>query len=146
MKIIVDGDSCPVKDIILKISSEYNIGVTFFVSINHIVDLRGLGEVIYVDNISQEVDIKIANFCESGDIVVTNDYGLASLVISKGCKAISPRGIIFSKENIDLYLFNRHVSLQIRKDGHKTKGPKKRSREDDNKFKEGLIKLVENNK
>ncbi|WP_425446092.1 YaiI/YqxD family protein [Dethiothermospora halolimnae] len=143
MKIIVDGDACPVKDIILQISKEYSISTVFIVSINHILSANDGIEIKYCDNYSQSVDIEIVNTVSKGDIVVTNDYGLASLVISKNCYCISPKGNIFNKDNIDNYLLRRHISMIERKKGTKTKGPKKRNKQDDIRFKEGLIKLIE---
>ncbi len=144
MRILVDGDSCSVKDIILNTSKEYNINVIIFASINHIMNFDNNVHINYVDSYSQAVDIKIANAAHLGDIVVTNDYGLASLVLEKGCLCISDRGQIFDKDNIDSFLLSRHLSMQARKEGLRLKGSSKRNSSDDDKFRKGLIKLVEN--
>lgn len=144
MRILVDGDSCSVKDIILHTSERYRIKVIVFASINHIMNLEGDVEIKYVDSYDQAVDIEIVNIARKGDIIVTNDYGLASLVIEKGCFCISNRGQIFDKNNIDGFLLNRHLFLQARKEGLRVKGPSKRSNYDDEKFRKGLIKIVEN--
>lgn len=146
MKILVDGDSCSVKDIILQTSKSYCIKVIIFASINHFMNLDDDVEIKYVDSYSQAVDIEIANLSSSGDIVITNDYGLASLVIEKGCFCISNRGQIFNKDNIDGFLLSRHISLQARKEGMRVKGPSKKNNHDDDKFRKGLIKLIENNR
>lgn len=146
MKILVDGDSCSVKDIILKISRKFDIKVVFLVSINHILELGDQAEVIYVDNYSQAVDIQIANMSCKGDIVVTNDYGLASLVIERGSYCISNRGHIFDKGNIDRFLINRHITMRAKKEGQRIRGPRKKKVVDDENFMNGLIKLILNKK
>lgn len=142
MRILVDGDSCSVKYIVLKASKKYNINVIIFASINHIMNLDDNVRINYVDSYSQAVDIEIANRANLGDIVVTNDYGLASLVLEKGCFCISNRGQIFNKNNIDSFLLNRHLSMQARKEGLRVKGSSKRNSSDDDKFRKGLIKLI----
>lgn len=144
MRIIVDGDSCAVKDIILEVSQDYNIEVVFFTSINHITNYGKRAKVFYVDSYSQAVDIKIVNYMKKGDIIVTNDYGLASLVIGNGNYCISNRGQIFDKENIDRFLLNRHINMHEKKKGQRIKGPRKRHNDDDEKFRQGLIKLIKN--
>lgn len=144
MRILVDGDSCSVKDIILHTAERYHIKVIVFASINHIMNLEGDVEIKYVDSYDQAVDIEIANIAKRGDIVITNDYGLASLVIEKECFCISNRGQIFDKHNIDGFLFNRHLFQQARKEGVRVKGPTKRSNYDDERFRKGLIKIVKN--
>ncbi|EOC99888.1 YaiI/YqxD family protein [Caldisalinibacter kiritimatiensis] len=143
MKILVDGDSCPVKNIITKVAKHYNVHVVFVASIDHIIDNNELLEVIYVDSDTQAADMEIVNRLEQGDIVATNDYGLASIVIQKKGYCISFSGHFFTEKNIDIYLMKRHVSMKLRKGGYKTKGSKKRRKEDDIRFRENLIKLIE---
>lgn len=143
MKILVDGDSCSVKNIILEVALEYDIKVIFFSSINHLIDVSDLAEVLYVDSYSQAVDIKIANMLRKDDIVVTNDYGLASLAVEKESFCISNRGQIFNKENIDRFLLNRHITMEAKKKKQRIRGPRKRHADDDKNFKKGLIKLIQ---
>ncbi|MTI49425.1 MAG: YaiI/YqxD family protein [Firmicutes bacterium] len=143
MKILVDGDACSVKKIIITVARKYDIEVLIFASINHSINTENYAKVIYVDDYSQAVDIKIANMLDKGDIVVTNDYGLASLVVSNKSYCISNRGQIFTNENINRFLLNRHITMDAKKRGHRIKGPRKRHMEDDKKFRSGLIKLIE---
>jgi len=127
MVILVDADSCPVKEILLEIGEKYNIRVIFLASINHNIEVNKFGEVKIVDAYNQGVDIELANLASNRDIVVTNDYGLASIVLGKGCFVISASGYIFTKENIDSLLLSRHISMKLRKSGYRVKGPRKRN-------------------
>ncbi|MTI66010.1 MAG: YaiI/YqxD family protein [Firmicutes bacterium] len=143
MKILVDADSCPVKDIIIELGVEYNLEVYFVTNINHILEVGDKANTIIVDNHSQAADIAIINKAEQGDIVITNDYGLASMALSKKCFSISARGYIYNNKNINNLLNTRHITMKLRKSNKcKIKGPRKRKSADDNKFKKNLELLI----
>jgi uncharacterized protein YaiI (UPF0178 family) len=144
MRILVDGDACPVKHLIEKTAARYGVGVVFFHSTCHCSSdsENAAVEKIMVDNESQAVDMAIINKTAEGDIVVTGDFGLASLVLGKKAKAISFNGMIFDESNIDRLLFERHVSGVIRRSGRRTKGPAKRTGNDDKNFEESLRFLI----
>ena len=76
------------------------------------------------------------------DIVVTQDYGLAAMAIGKGAKAVNQNGLIFTNANIDRLLMERHIGQKIRRSGGKTKGPAKRTKEDDTRFEMAFEKLL----
>lgn len=99
-------------------------------------------EIITVDDGFQRVDMVIVNKVKPGDIVVTGDYGLAALVLGKGCYAISPRGRIFTVDKIDNLLMIRHLNTKILKGGGRIKGPPKIKRACKKKFEHNLIKLI----
>jgi hypothetical protein len=142
-RIIIDGDSCPVLKIIEDVSKEYNIKAIVFCSYAHVPNKRFDMEYKIVDSAPQSVDMTIMNHVKRDDIIVTQDYGLASLVLSKGARAISPNGNIYLNEQIDLLLYDRHLNSEIRRAGGRTKGPRKRNELDNAKFKKNLIKLIE---
>ena len=71
---------------------------------------------------------------QSGDIVITQDYGLAAMVLSKGGKAITQNGMIISDSNLGLLLTTRYESKKARMSGAHLKGPKKRSAQNDEEF------------
>lgn len=135
MKILVDADACPVKDIITEIGKTYNIQVLMFIDTSHIL-CDNYCEIITVDKGKDSVDIHLINKVEKGDIVVTQDYGLASLVLGKKAYAINQNGLIYTNDNIDKLLFERHLGQKSRKAGLKTKNIRKRTLDDDKKFKE----------
>lgn len=143
MKILVDADACPVKNIIVKCAKQKSLEVIMFIDTSHIID-DGYSRVITVDKARDSVDIALINYCMKEDIVVTQDYGVAAMALSKGAYCINQNGMIYSNNNIDKLLFERHISQKIRRSGKNTKGPKKRSKDDDIKFEEAFIKLLEN--
>lgn len=141
MKIIIDGDACPSKNIIEKAAKEYEIDLLIFCSIDHMIT-SDYAEVRYVDKGSQMVDMKVANEAKKNDIVITQDYGVAAMVLPRGVFAIGPKGNIYSNENIDTLLLQRHLSAKARRAGQKTTNPKKRIKEDDEKLYHNLVKLI----
>lgn len=143
MKIIVDADACPVKAEILAVGKERNIPITFIMSMCHVSHGDTGAEVIVVDSLPQAVDMMIVNIVKQGEIVVTQDYGLAALVLGKKAKALSPHGKIFTTRNIDYLLEQRHFSAKIRRAGGKTKGARAFTEEDRVKFITSLIQLLE---
>lgn len=143
MKILVDADACPVKDIIIAVGNERSIPVEMVASFNHKIKGGPGVSVIITDTGPDAADYIIANRVEGEDIVVTQDFGLAALTLGKRGKALSPRGLIFTGENINSLLMQRHVSAKIRRSGGKTKGPSPFCREDRDNFLKSLLKLLE---
>jgi uncharacterized protein len=89
----------------------------------------------------QEADMKIMNLTEAGDIVVTGDGGLAAIALGKGARCLSPMGREFQREKIGFLLEEREIKAKFRRGGGRTKGPKKRTSEDDRQF-EALLKKI----
>ncbi len=142
MKILIDADGCPVVDISIKISKVYSIPIIIMCDTSHIINKVGV-ETIVLSKGSDSVDFALVNKVNKGDIIVTQDYGLAAMVLSKGGYPINQNGMIYTNENIDQLLFTRHVSKKNRNAGHRTKGPRKRTKDDDIKFEKNLISLIE---
>lgn len=140
MKILIDGDGCPVIDITIDVAKKFNIEVIIMCDTSHLIKKEGV-EVIVISKGIDSVDFALLNKVNKGDVVVTQDYGLASMVLSKGGLAINQNGLIYNDNNIDQLLISRHISKQIRKSGGRTKGPKKRKVDNDIKFKENLIEI-----
>lgn len=143
MKIFVDADACPVKEAIVDIAEEKQVEVVFIVSVAGYFERGWNVQKIMVDSLPQAVDIAIVNRVEAGDVVVTQDYGLASLVLGKHGKAISPSGYFFHESNIDTLLLRRHINHEARKAGVRVKGPKKRSSEDEIRFYKNFSRLLD---
>jgi uncharacterized protein YaiI (UPF0178 family) len=137
MKILVDADACPVKKNIIKVAKKYDLLVYMFVDTSHIIN-DGYSRVITVDKSRDSVDIALANMVEKGDIVVTQDYGVAAMVLPKGVKVIDQNGRLYTNENIDKLLFERFLGQKVRRAGARTSGPRKRTKEDDIYFEEAL--------
>lgn len=143
MKIYVDADACPVTSIVEKTAKKYKIPVVLLCDTNHILK-SDYSEICIIGAGSDAVDIALINKCEIGDIVVTQDYGVAALALGKKAYAIHQSGKIFTDDNIDGLLLDRHLAkkLRISKSKHHIKGPKKRTKDDDKKFEESLLKLI----
>lgn len=141
MKVIVDADACPVKSIIEKVSRSYNIDVIMVSNYHHQIE-SDYAKVVVVDGSSQAADMVIANYTRPGDIVVTQDYGLAALILAKQTNAIHPQGNIYSQENIDGLLMQRYVNQKARQANKRTAGPRKRTSLDDKNFEQQFEKLI----
>jgi uncharacterized protein YaiI (UPF0178 family) len=108
---------------------------------SHEID-DGYSTVITVDKARDSVDIALINRVKSGDIVVSQDYGVAAMALGKGVKALNQNGMIYTDNNIDKLLFERHLGQKVRKAGGKMTNARKRTREDDEKFRKAFIELV----
>jgi uncharacterized protein YaiI (UPF0178 family) len=140
-RILVDADACPVKDIILRMAKQRNIPVTMVIDTSHELD-DGYSTVITVDKGSDSADYAITNMATCHDIIVTQDYGLAAMVLAKGASAVDQNGMVYTSENIDSLLERRYIGQKIRRGGGRTKGPKKRTREDDERFEAALGRML----
>lgn len=133
MKIIIDADACPVVDIAVGIAKERNLECILVCDNTHFIQKDG-AETVIVDKGADSADCKIANLTEKRDVVITQDYGLAALVLGKGGKALNQNGLIYSDTNIENLLFTRFIGKKERMAGNRTKGPKKRTAQDDVDF------------
>lgn len=142
MQILVDADACPVKEIIIKNARKYGIPVTMIIDTSHQL-FDNYSTIITVDKARDSVDIKLINLVKNGDIVVTQDYGVAAMGLAKGARALNQNGLIYSENNIDRLLFERHLGQKVRRAGGRTGGIRKRTKENDEDFEKALIKLIQ---
>lgn len=144
MKIYVDADACPVVKQTEKIAKKYNIPVVLICDTNHILN-SDYSDVIIADAGADSVDIVLVNKCGKGDIVVSQDYGVAAMALGKGAYPIHQSGKWYTNENIESMLMQRHISKAIRRSKNKVhiKGPKKRTEEDNERYEQSLEKLVD---
>lgn len=143
MHIFVDADACPVVGIVEEIAGKYNIPVTLLCDTNHVLHSES-SKVIVVGAGADAVDYKLISICHRGDIVVSQDYGVAAMALGKGAYAIHQSGKWYTNENIDQMLMERHLNKKARRSSHKNyvKGPRKRTSEDDERFIRSFEKLV----
>ena len=143
MHIYIDADACPVVGIVENISIKYNIPVTLLCDTNHVLT-SDYSEVIVVGAGADAVDYKLISICHRGDIVVTQDYGVAAMALGKGAFAIHQSGKWYTNENIDQMLMERHLNKKARRASSRNhiKGPRKRTDEDDQRFAESFEKLL----
>jgi len=139
--ILVDADACPVRRLVVASARRRGLPVVFVCDWRHVVD-EGYGAVVSVDPGADSADFALANRARSGDIVVTQDYGLAALCLGKGARPIHPSGLVFTHDNIEGLLAERHHAKKVRRAGGRTRGPKKRTAEDDDRFAAALERLL----
>lgn len=143
-RIYVDADACPVVGIVEKLVGKYGIPVTLLCDTNHVL-VSDYSEVKVIGAGADAVDYALIGLCQKGDIVVTQDYGVAAMALGKGAYAIHQSGKWYTNENIDRMLMERHLAKKARRVTKKNhlKGPKKRSREDDEHFENALDLLIQ---
>lgn len=143
MQILIDADACPVIQIAEKVAIKYNIPVTLICDTNHILN-SDYSEVIVVSAGADAVDYRLINICHKGDIVITQNYGVAAMALAKGAYSIHQSGRWYTNENIDQMLMERYINKKARRTSAKNhiKGPRKRTEEDDKRFAESFEKIV----
>lgn len=142
MRIYIDADACPVTRIAERIAGKYAIPVTLLCDTNHLLTSE-YSDIRIVGAGSDAVDIALINLCRREDIVITQDYGLAALVLGKGARAIHQSGRWYTNDNIEGLLMERHLTAKVRRGGrHHLKGPAKRTEEDDRHFAESFERLI----
>ena len=147
MKILVDADACPVVPIVEKIASRYKIPVILYCDRNHVL-FSDYSKIVTVESGRDAVDFEIVKECCKEDIVVTQDYGVAAMILGKGACGIHQNGKIYTNDNIDRMLFERHMAKKVRrnKKAGRLKGPSKRTEEDDRHFADALQQMLIKNK
>ena len=142
MKVLVDADACPVTDIAVSLCREYNIPCILLCDTAHELHRDGAQTLVF-DKGADSVDFALVNRVETGDVVITQDYGLASMCMAKGARVLHQDGWAYTKENIDALLLSRHESGRYRRAGGRTKGPKKREKTQDEAFKKALQQILQ---
>lgn len=137
MNILVDADATPSISLIIDVAKSYSIPLFLYCDQTHNIDC----DYAVVKTFSkgfQSVDMAIINEIKAHDILITQDFGLATLALNKGCIVISPKGMIYTDDNIDKLNFERYLSSINRKAKIHMKGPKKRTKDDDNRLLQSL--------
>ena len=142
MKILVDADACPVKEIIVRLAKQRQIPVTMLIDTSHHLN-DGYSKIITVDKQADSVDFALMGLLAREDIVVKQDYGLAAMVLGKGARVVNQNGLVYTNENIDKLLMERHIGAKVRRGGGRTKGPAKRTKEDNERFEAAFVMLLD---
>lgn len=141
MKILIDADGCPVVDICLETAKSRSVRCIILCDTSYIFEREGT-ETVTVSKGADSVDFKIVNMLDRGDIVVTQDYGLAAMCLARGAKALNQNGLIYTAGNIDSLLNSRYETKKLRMAGGRTKGPPKRRPSQDKEFRKALEELL----
>ena len=142
-RILVDADACPVVRIVEEIARLHSVPVILLCDTNHLLS-SDYSEVKVIGAGRDAVDFALINLCRKEDIVVTQDYGVAAMALGRGALAIHQSGMLYTQDNIDLLLMERHLAQKARmgKGKHHLKGPKKRTPEDDQRFRTAFEQLL----
>lgn len=144
MRFVIDGDGSPVKNEIIKLGETYQIPVVIVTSIDHYTNkiYPEFIEFIYVDKGSDSADYRIVKEVKDHDIIITQDYGLASLLLTKPVRVFHHSGQEYTTQTIDTLLNQRFIGSQMRKAGKKTKGPKAFTQKDKEIFIGKMLDII----
>lgn len=140
----MDADACPVKEEIVEIALLFGTAVYLVASYDHRMTPHDGVSIVQVDRSSQSVDLYIANHIAAGDVLVTQDFGLACMALGKGAIVLSPRGDQYTDHNIDYLMERRHEGARLRRGGGKTRGPRAMTAADRFAFQQKLTKVLRN--
>lgn len=141
MTILVDADGCPVVDITIGVAKRFGAECVLLCDTSHRLEREG-AKTITVEKGADSVDFALVNRVRPGDIVVTQDYGLAAMCLARGALPINQDGMVYSGDNIDALLLQRHTAKKIRMSGGRLKGAPKREPRQDQDFEAALAGLL----
>lgn len=141
MKLLIDADGCPVVDIAVGIAKKHRLECLILCDTSHVFEKEGASTLVFSKG-ADSVDFALVNIASSGDIVITQDYGLAAMCLSKKALVLNQDGKEYTVENIDGLLSFRHTAKKIRNAGGRLKGPSKRTPAQDEAFKAALNRIL----
>lgn len=139
--VLIDADGCPVVDLTIRICRSHQIPVLILCDTAHQIQREGAQTLVF-DKGADSVDFALVNRVRPGDIVVTQDYGLASMCLARRARVLNQNGLEYASDNIDFLLVRRHENKKLLRSGKHPKGPAKRTREQDNAFAQTLEKML----
>ena len=141
MTVLIDADGCPVVDITVKTANQAGAECVIICDTAHMFEISGTKTVI-VSKGNDSVDFALVNMIQKGDIVVTQDHGLAAMCMARGGVPVNQNGLIYTDANINELLMRRYAANKIRMAGGRLKGPSKRKPEQDKTFEKTLRGLL----
>lgn len=142
MRVLIDGDGCPVVDLTVRIAGEKGAACLILCDTAHSIQRPG-AETVVVSKGADSVDFALLQLLQPGDVVVTQDYGLAALCLTRGARTLRQDGMAYTDENIDGLLLARYTAGKIRRGGGRLKGAKKRTADQDAAFAAALRQMLE---
>ena len=139
--VLIDADGCPVVDLTIRICRACSVPVLILCDTAHRIERDG-AETIVFDKGADSVDFALVNRVRPGDIVITQDYGLAAMCLSRRARVLNQNGLEYTADNIDGLLEQRHHNKKLLRVGKHLKGPAKRTKEQDEAFGETLERML----
>ena len=143
MRVLIDGDGCPVVDIAVRLCRQEKVPCLILCDTAHCIERDGV-QTIVVDKGADSADFALVNLLQPGDLVITQDYGLASMCLARGARVMHQDGMEYTDENIDMLLTFRHTAARIRRGGGRLRGPKKRTLQQDMDFEAKFLPFIRN--
>jgi len=143
--VFVDADACPVTRDAIELARKNGLPVVLVANSNVSFaryEGRSGVETLTVGTGPDAADFAIVERLEPGDIVVTQDIGLAAMVLGRGAAALSPRGRVFYLATIDAELAVRHAQAKLRRAGGRHGGPSAFEDEDREHFRDRFEMLI----
>lgn len=142
MRILIDADGCPVVDETVRIAGQFHLECLILCDTSHRIERDGAQTMVFSKG-ADSVDFALVNLLRPGDVVVTQDYGLAAMCLARSALAPDQNGMEYTADNIDALLLARHTAKKIRNAGGRLKGPAKRTLAQDRAFSEALVRLLQ---
>ena len=136
MKILIDADGCPVVDLTLRSAGKKGVPVVILCDTSHRIEREGAQTLVF-DKGADSVDFALVNRVKPGDLVVTQDYGLA-----RCARVLNQNGLEYTADNIDALMLQRHENKKLLRAGKHPKGAAKRTKEQDIRFCDALERIL----
>ncbi|NLI21148.1 MAG: YaiI/YqxD family protein [Clostridiales bacterium] len=141
MKMLIDADACPVVDICIDCAGKHDMPVWLICDTAHQMDRDGASTIV-VTRGADSADFRLVNLIQPGDLVITQDYGLAAMSLARKARVLHQSGMRYTDDNIDSLLLARHTARKVRMAGGRMRGPAKRTRTEDEAFRAALLTLL----
>lgn len=141
MRLFVDADACPVVPQCLEEAGRAGVPVTLVCDQAHRMERPG-AETVTVSQGADSADFALVNRVQPGDVVVTQDYGLAAMCLARRARVLHQDGHEYTPENIDGLLAFCHEARKLRRAGGRTRGPAKRTPAQDEAFRALLARVL----
>ena len=141
MKLLLDADGCPVVDLAVSSAKQHGIECLILCDTSHEIVREG-ARTIVLSKGPDSVDFALVNRVCPGDLVVTQDYGLAAMCLARCATVLNQDGLQYDDRNLDALLAARHAAGKIRWAGGRLKGPPKRTAHQDAAFAQALHALL----
>lgn len=141
MRILIDADGCPVVDRTVSIARKSQVECLILCDTSHYFEKEGATTLTFSKG-ADSVDFALVNLLRPGDIVVTQDYGLAAMCLARNARVLNQDGMEYTDDNIDSLLLARHTAKKIRNGGGRLKGMPRRKAEQDEAFERALRGII----
>ena len=140
--ILIDADGCPVVDLTVRIGRSHGVPVKILCDTAHRIEREG-AETLVFDKGADSVDFALVNRVTPGDIVITQDYGLATMCLARRARVLNQNGLEYTAQNIDSLLARRHENKKLLLAGKYPKGTPKRTKEQDITYRNALERILQ---